>query len=94
MSLIHSAKNMWDNVAHSHRASIVTWCDASDYHILRQDLQEPGSLLMLINQADHAPRRVIWDRAFSTTSLKTHLPMMHSQVHELTSQLTAVFRGG
>jgi cytochrome P450 len=45
---------------------------------------------MLMKQADHDPRRVIWDRAFSTASLKTYLPMMHSRVHELTSQLIAV----
>jgi cytochrome P450 len=73
---------------------MITEHDASDYNILRQHPKEPGSLFMLMNQADHAPRRIIWDRAFSTASLKTYLPTMHSRVHELTSQLTAVSRGG
>jgi cytochrome P450 len=48
-----------------------------------------GSLLHIIDPAEHSQRRRIWDRAFTATAIKSYEPLLHARVVELENALAA-----
>jgi hypothetical protein len=46
-----------------------------------------GSLLSIIDPAEHGKRRRLWDRAFTPIAIKSYEPMLHARVSQLMDEL-------
>jgi hypothetical protein len=46
-----------------------------------------GSLLSIIDPAEHGKRRRVWERAFTPVAVKSYDPMLHARTGQLVSEL-------
>jgi hypothetical protein len=55
--------------------------------VVDQSYETSGSLLSIIDPAEHGKRRRVWDRAFTPTAIKSYDPMLHARVGQFVSEL-------